>query len=268
MRNLYSKILIVFILFAFLSIVALAQEEVKYTPLKEISDKIVGEDISIKAKINTVIKPEPDSKRPFKFNISDESGSSVMFMWRNIFEGLGDENALKKGDSFTAKVTVTEFNNKFELKLNRASDIKITKAEEPKAIPGATPGAVAVVKEVKKEEKKEGDYTKIGSINKDSLGETVKVKGIFTSVRKPSNERAPYICMLKDDTGIVQVVFWNDVFDALEVKVEELKNAEVEVNSIINEYQNIIQIKVNHPDNIKILKKSTPEKSPEPKTTN
>jgi len=264
MRNVYSKILIVFILFAFLSIVAVSQEEVKYTPLKEISNNIVGEDISIKAKINTVIKPEPTSKRPFKFNISDESGSSVMFMWRDKFEEFGDENALKKGDSFTAKVTVTEYNNKFELRLNRASDIKITKAEEPKA----TPGAVTEVKEMKKEEKKEGDYTKIGSINKDSLGETVKVKGIFTSVRKPWNERAPYICMLKDDTGTVQVVFWSDVFDALEVKVEELKNAEVEVNSILNEYQGTIQIKVNHPDNIKILKKSTPEKSPEPKTTN
>jgi len=259
MNKLYSKILVLFLLVLFVSILSFSQEGIKITPIKEITKDIVGEDVYIKAKINSVTKPEPDSKRPFKFNISDESGSSVMFMWRDKYEEFGDENALKKGDNFQAKVTITEYRNSIELRLNRASDLKILKSEEAKPAPEAVAQPQEVKKEepkeVKKEEQKEGEFTKISSITKDSVGETVKVKGKFASVRAPWNERAPYTCMLKDDSGTIQVVFWSDVFDALGVTVDELKNADIEIQSIVNEYRGILQIKVNHPDNIKIIKK-------------
>ncbi len=250
LKKSHWKVLFVFSLLAIFVILSFGQEDVKYTPLKEITNDVLGEELHIKAKVTGVNKPDPTSKRPFKFNISDESGTSVMFMWRDQYEGFGNEDAIKKGDKFTAKVTVTEYREKIELRLNRASDIKIEKTAEKKESPVAE-------KEPKKEVKKEGGYTNIGDINNDYLGEVVKVKGKFTSVGTPWKDTAPYICMLKDDTGIVQVVFWSDVFDALEVEVKDLKNAEVEVESVVNEYRGTIQIKVNHPDAIKILKKGS-----------
>jgi len=219
----------------------LTRAEAEITPLEEITGAMVGKNLVVEGTITAVEAPKPQSKQPWVIRIADGTGEREITFWESIYADITDKVLLIKGTPVRARVVVKTYREQLQLSLNRGSDLEFTgagAAGKMTAGPGAPTGRAREVS--------------IADITADLEGEVVRVKGRVAEVNPPKEEKAPHEVMLEDGGSKIRVVYWDTVARNLKAN-KPMVGALISVRGMVGVYEEQLQLKVNHSDQISLV---------------
>lgn len=212
----------------------IAPAEMDVTPLAEVTDALVGENILVEGIIHDVVAPGPDSKAPWVVTIRDGSGEGQITFWRSIYDEIPNKVLLARGQRVRARVTVKTYKEKLQLSLGRGTDLEFPDAAAPTRL-SAGPAATGGV----------GEKVEIGDITADMKGRLVRVRGKVAKITPPQLPKAPYEVELEDGDQKIVVVYWGDVARHLGANAPTV-GAEMEIEGVVDVYKEKLQLKVQH----------------------
>ena len=148
---------------------------------------------------------------------------------------------LIKGTPVRARVVVKTYREQLQLSLNRGSDLEFTAAgaaEKVTAGQGAPKGRAREVS--------------IADITADLDGQVVRVSGRVAEVNPPKEEKAPHEVVLEDGGSRIRVVYWDTVARNLKAN-KPMVGALISVRGMVGIYEEQLQLKVNHSDQISLV---------------
>jgi hypothetical protein len=173
-------------------------------------------------------------------------------VWDDVFSKIpeGTRAAIVQGDAdvtMTAKVAV--FRGQVELHLGAASDVQVAGAPAVAAPAPAVASATGALAP--------------GQITIGDKGKNVTVRAKVESARRPASERAPFVLRLVGEPGAIaggiDLVFWEDTQKAIPAEHQAEPGDLVEVKGTVGEYRGTLQLRLNDPAGLKVLKKGTAE---------
>jgi DNA/RNA endonuclease YhcR with UshA esterase domain len=208
--------------------------EMEATPLAQVTDALVGENILVEGIIHDVVAPPPESKAPWVITIRDGSGEGQITFWRSIYEEIPNKVMLARGNRVRARVTVKTYKEKLQLSLGRGADLEFPDVNAPARL-SAGPGAPRNVAE----------KVEMGDITPDMKGRVVRVRGRVSKVTPPSLPKAPYEVELENGDQKIVFIYWDDVARHLGANTPT-PGAEMDVEGIVDVYKEKLQLKVQH----------------------
>jgi DNA/RNA endonuclease YhcR with UshA esterase domain len=200
--------------------------------LGEISDSDLGSTVMVEGRITSVVPPRQDTRRPWVIVLQDASGKQEVSFWQDVYDVLGNKVQFAPGSHVRATVAVGSFRGKVQLRLAAAEDIAFIDA------PAATG------------RKEKTPVTALGDVTPGQEGRYVKVEGKVVSVTPPGDEHAPYVVLLRDDTGELPVVYWESIAKGMLINAP-VEGATWQAIGRVNVYSNRVQVKVNRAKSVK-----------------
>jgi len=229
----------------------------------------VGQVVELSGTV-TSFQPSRSDRAPNSFKLKDDAGTIRVAIWPDVFSQISSRDALKEGAKVHVKGKVAEFRGAIEIHVNNASDITIEGApaapspsagEKPPA-PPASPQASAT-----KPPTESAGVVSIAELTSDKQGSKFTIQGTVTSARRPSSDRAPYVLKVKDATGSIDVVFWQDLADKLSDAQKANEGDIIRVTGTLGEYRGSLQLKPSSPADIQTQKSNPELKSSTPSAT-
>ncbi|MGC8741766.1 MAG: exodeoxyribonuclease VII large subunit [Candidatus Sumerlaeaceae bacterium] len=205
-------------------------------------------------------------RAPNSFKLEDASGSIRVAIWPDVFAKIANKQALTDGAKVRVKGKVAEFRGALEIHVDSPTEIQIEGASAPST------AASSVQQPAQKPAKDSATaapsgVTPIAQLTNDKVGQKFTIQGTVTSARRPSSERAPYILKLKDATGSIDVVFWQNLADKLSDAQKPNEGDVVRVSGTLGEYRGNLQLKPDAPTDIQTQKSNPELKSEVPSAT-
>jgi len=206
--------------------------------LEDLGEEYVDKNVQIKGKIVNILEPREGSRAPHTLVIKDDTTSASMVFWNDVADALKAQASFKVGAAIVAKVTVGEHRNQIQLSLKNASDIEFK--DEPTTT--ETPVQAMTISEV----------------GKQAQNAIVKLDGNVVSLRDFNGGRKGFF---RDETGSVEIVFWNNEFqEDLSFLEKIMPGKRLQVTAKVNFYRDKVQV---HPlgiKNTKIVERKITEK--------
>ncbi|MBX7245202.1 MAG: hypothetical protein K1X53_06865 [Candidatus Sumerlaeaceae bacterium] len=194
--------------------------------------------VTVKGTVASV--KEPSSERaPVVVKVKDDSGTIDVVYWADFAKSLGPDKTPAKGDTVEVKGKVNEYRGAIQLQPAAAADLKVTKGA------GAAPAektSDAKSPETSAAPAKAAAGSGIAAITEAQKGQVVTVTGKVTGAKAPSNEKAPYVFKVTDETGTIDVVFWADFAKSLADNQKAEKGDMVQIKGKVNDYRGTIQL--------------------------
>lgn len=225
-------------------------------PVELISASPLGERVSVEGKVRS-FRPSSRPNVPNSFLLQDNSGSVRVAVWPSVFDQVAGRDRLGDGAAARVRGKVAEFRGVRELHVEQPEDLVIT---DPGAAPGVPPppsSPGAQTSPTPEGEVIEG-ITSTATLGKGDVGKTVTVSGRVVSARRPANERAPYILKVQDESGSVDVVFWENLASQLTPERKAEIGEMVQVRGEVGEFRGAVQLRLASAEDLK-----TPRSHPE-----
>jgi DNA/RNA endonuclease YhcR with UshA esterase domain len=148
--------------------------------------------------------------------LDDGSGTATLLLWQDVYDSLGERDALAQGATVRAVGEVSEYQGELEIVPELGSDVAVVaKAER------------IVVEQP------------MGELGLDDVGQTVSIEGVLQSLRTFS---AGVKGNLDDGTGTVTLVLWQEVYDGLASPALLAPGAVLRVEGEVSEYKGELEI--------------------------
>jgi len=174
-----------------------AEKKAEAVSIGSIDKSRIDKIVSVSGKIVKV----KDIKNGKLFEVADETGSIPVVIWSKALKYVKSPELLAEGAIVSLKGKVSEYKGKLEIIVNRGEDIKLT-GPGKSTKPSGTAGGVK----------------RISEINSSMENQRVTVSGVVQSVKSISKGR---VVELKDDTGTITVILWDNVWSEVSEKVTE-----------------------------------------------
>ena len=103
--------------------------------------------------------------------------------------------------------------------------------------------------------------TDLASITTDMVGSNVEVETTIKSITPPpEGSRAPVKIELTDTTGSITLVVWPDMYETLRAQSPLSTGDVIYLNAKVATYRDNLQLKIQAPTDVKIVRKAEPEK--------
>lgn len=243
---------------------AFAQSPVLST--SAITQDKVGQVVELQGTVKSFQASRSD-RAPNSFKLEDAAGTIRVAIWPDVFSKIPDKEQITDGAKVRVKGKVAEFRGALEIHVNSPSDVKIEGAGTSQPTQTASPAPSSAAQQVKPAVATTASgVTSIAQLTNDKVGQKFTIQGTVTSARRPSSERAPYILKVKDATGSIDVVFWQNLADKLSDNQKPNEGDTVRITGTLGEYRGNLQLKPETPSDIE-TEKSNPElKSEAPNT--
>ncbi|MCF7847327.1 MAG: hypothetical protein K9M45_00645 [Kiritimatiellales bacterium] len=190
--------------------------KVSQLKISDITAEQKGATTTVYGKVSKVWKPAPDSRAPHKIILSDGSGEIECVYWSKVADALVG-NEPKEGDPLEITGRVDVYNDKIQLKVWEAGDIRSSFGSAPVAVLG---------------------LMKIGAITKEMAKQVVTVEG---TLQEPKSIRGGVVYPLSDGSGTIQLLFWDkqvsgEARDALDV------GTRVRVTAAVVDYNGTLEL--------------------------
>lgn len=93
----------------------------------------------------------------------------------------------------------------------------------------------------------------ISGITTSSKDKVVTIKGTIYGVKGASTSDSPYFIYINDGTGNITVAYWSDVATKLNSSQPLASGKQAQVTGTVNVHQGVVWIKLEAPENLKIL---------------
>jgi DNA/RNA endonuclease YhcR with UshA esterase domain len=188
--------------------------------------------VEVRATVESIRRPGPDSKAPFKIKLADPTGSITLVVWQDLFEVIESRYALSAGDTLRVRAKVSEYQGELQLSVKKLDDIDLLSKGAPTAAAAKT-------------------LTSIANISNSTTGRQVTVEATIVEVREPRSERAPYVITLSDSTGKIPMVYWRDTHPKAS-SVVRLGNT-VRATGLVNMHRDTLQLKLEDASNLTLI---------------
>ncbi len=160
-------------------------------PIREIGDDEIGDWVRVQG---SIAKIAPFSAG-VKFTLGDAQGRDItLLLWRDVFESLPDAAGWQIGAEVTAQGRVNSFRGELEIIPELARDVSILKR--------AVVDAPATL-----------NLTRLGTITRDHIGETVFISGTIGSVDRFADGVR---FRVEDDTGSILLALFSSIYEQVE----------------------------------------------------
>ncbi|OGV42579.1 MAG: hypothetical protein A2X46_04760 [Lentisphaerae bacterium GWF2_57_35] len=212
------------------------------TRLAEIDESLLGESLAVEGRILKIQPPLPDSKLPWTLDLEDESGSRTLTFWDDAYAEIADKVLLAPGAIVRARVSVSSYRGKLQLKLGPGAALEFPQAPAAQflaaglGVPAGRPRKV----EVK-------------DLRPEMAGQQVRLSGRVLSIKAPAaDSKEPYEVVLQEGDASVQVVYWDKVAARL-TQSKPMIGVLMQVEGMVSVFKDVLQIKVNRADKIVLL---------------
>ncbi|MDY7041108.1 MAG: hypothetical protein SVX38_09620, partial [Chloroflexota bacterium] len=205
----------------------------------EIAGEDVGQMVSIEGRITEV--------RPFsagvKYTVEDDSGQITLLLWQDVDRAVAGREALLVGSEIAAQGLVSEYQGELEVIPDLALDVQIVHAREFTYTP-----------------------VNIGAITVDDVGARVCIQGQVTLVT-PFSAGVKYA--VRDATGAVTLLLWDDVAQDVLQRENLVVGAEISARGKVSEYHGELEVIPASGSDVTVLAMhtATPTPTPEPTVT-
>lgn len=241
---------------ALILVATLASAQSSSLTTAQITQDKLGQVVELQGTVKS-FQPSRSERAPNSFKLEDSAGSIRVAIWPDVFSKISQNAAIRDGAKVKVKGKVAEFRGALEIHVNSPNDIQVEGASttEPAS---ATPAAQPVSPQATTSPAATGGVTPIAQITNDKIGQKFTIQGTITSARRPSSERAPYILKVKDASGSIDVVFWQDLADKLSDAQKPNEGEVIRVTGTLGEYRGNLQLKPQSPTDIQ-TEKTNPE---------
>lgn len=164
-----------------------------------------------------------------KLKVDDGTGAVSVVLWEDVYaallEYIGDGRRLDPGAEIRVLGRLSEFRGELEVVPDLPSDVQVVAAPDM------------------------SKPTAIGSLTASDVGRWVRLRGTLGT---PERFSAGVKALLSDDSGVIIVVLWEEVYDALTVADRLAPGVEIEVIGEIGQYQGVLQI-VPQADGVQVM---------------
>lgn len=209
-----------------------------FIPEYKISD-ISGDilDRVIKTK-GTITKLRQFSKG-VSLTIDDNDNFIDVVLWNDVYRKVPNKSELKENAVISVTGKVGIYRGKLQIVPLLAKNVKIVKKAE------------RIIEETVEEPEEIIEPVDIASITTNQLGKIVKIKGDIISYYDFSKGRN---LTLKDKTGSIKVILWNNVLDHIPEAEYLVSGATIAVKGKLDEYRGELEIIPKYSDDVEIIK--------------
>lgn len=257
-----SSIFSLFVFCLFLAESANAQQ-IQWSTLKTVNEAPLGQYAYVQAKIRSMDPPDDGSTQPWKLYLEDNTDRAVMIVFQDTMN--------QYQEAVAAQNQINRENNQMPVpKLEPGIIIQVYgKIQEYKGVRQfvaeghkwfrIAPNVMQIPDSARgiSTDTNNPIPTTLGGLNFSVIGKTVLIRGIVTEYipHDPTKSNYPGQIFVADQTGNVRVVFWTEVREGLEATgLEPTAGSAVEIIGEVSEYKGELQIKLNNPDQIRIMK--------------
>ena len=195
-------------------------------PFSAVDASLVGKSVVLEGTVVAIQEPAADSKRPYVVTLTNGVEGVDLKVWPDQFAQIADAASLT-GTPVRVKAAVKLWKDQVDLQLKRGEDLQraVRPAQRRRApVPVATAAA-------------------------EKLGSWVTIVGALSEPADLDGKGTAY--KLTDDSGSIQVVFWNSTVPPdLQKKVAAAARASV--NGKVREYQGTRQVVPSKADGVEI----------------
>ncbi len=233
----------------------LDRSEAKTIGVAEVTVDLEGQNVSVEGVIVAVSPPPQGTKKPWKVDVRDDSGTATVSFWQDVYEDVEDKMSLAPGENVRARVSVGSYMGKVQLNLVHGADISFPReARTQKQARKSTAGPAAP--------RQAKDLVPLAEVTADKVGQTIRVTGRVESIQEPeADTKAPWLVTIREGDVELQVVYWDTVARNLK-GAKPVPNALIEVTGKVEEYEGKIQIKVTFSNQIRLVDVRPPSVEP------
>ena len=208
--------------------------------LAEIDDARIGSSVAISGKVVGLFPPPAGSNRPYALKVADDSGEKIVNFWQMEYDQIQGKEALN-GAHIRARVSVSSYQGKLQLKLMSGADLEITAG--PAAAEPAPAAQQPAARDFSRGRSARADSLSVGEVTAAQNGQTVRVRGRVASVSAPKEgTQQPYAVILKEGEASLRVTYWSNANDVIAVK--PAPGAVFEMEGVVEVYKDKPQLKV------------------------
>jgi DNA/RNA endonuclease YhcR with UshA esterase domain len=239
---------------------AVKTSEVNKTDLAAVNTDMVDSTVEVEATIKSITPPREGSRAPYRFELTDSTGSITLVIWSNLYETIKSQSPLSAGDVVHVSGKVSMYRDSLQLQIAEAGNVKVLKkgpADKPSAEPApaaAPPPAPAAPAKAPAttEQPAAPGTTPVASITAALIGKDVTVLATISEVREPrEGSRAPYMVTLTEDAGHIVLVYWSDMQPQLKDKIKV--GNRVRINGQVSDYRGTLQLKIRSATDVTVV---------------
>lgn len=155
--------------------------------LSDVTADRKGDQVTVTGTLKSVDVPGPGSKAPYVLTLAEEGATLAVVFWDDVFQGL-EKKLPVPGKLIRAKGKVGVYKDTVQLKVWDARDLRVITEQ-------GNPGAVTAQ-----------PLSRIADIKAERKGDVFTVDG---RLGEPRSVRGGVIYPLTDDSGTINVVFWD-----------------------------------------------------------
>jgi len=251
-------------IFLFVSSSLTAETAQKTIPINTIDQKMIDQIVTVGGRIVSILAPRSE-QAPYSLYLTDDTESIRVVVWKNVYDALTIKEQLKAGAKIFVTGTVRDYRGNLNIYVNAPTDIRMMDSgvgsvkDETAKTSAITPVPVAPAP---------AGILSPGQVNASMLERTVTVQGVVKSYAVARNERSPYSVDLKNDTGVLRVVYWSDVSKLL--NFTPAPGQTLRITGQVSEYRGNLQLRVRNAAGVKqveigaVAPAGTPAASPLP----
>jgi DNA/RNA endonuclease YhcR with UshA esterase domain len=233
------------IIFLFVSGSLIAETAQKTIPINTIDQKMIDQIVTVGGRIVSVLAPRTE-QAPYSLYLTDDTESIRIVVWKNVYDALTIKEKIKADARVFVTGTVKDYRGNLNIYVNASTDIRMMDGgagsgkDEATKTSAVTPAPVAPAP---------AGILSPGQVNASILEKTVTVQGVVKAYTPARSERAPYSVDLKDDAGVLRVVYWIDVSKVL--SFTPAPGQTLRITGQVSEYRGNLQLRVRGAADIK-----------------
>jgi DNA/RNA endonuclease YhcR with UshA esterase domain len=226
---------------------AFAQES---ATVNQITKEKLDKEVVLEGTVES-FRPSNRENAPNSFQLKDATGVIRVCVWPIVFDQVPNRQAMRPGIRVRLTGKVASFRSAMEVHVEDAAKLSVPGGATATAVP--TPTAVVASVAATTTTKAAGPpaVLKISDVTLARQGESVIVQGVVRSVRKPTNDRAPFVMKIGDESGTVDAVFWTDLADQLPDNKKPVSGDSVRVSGVVGEHRGNLQVRLAGIDDIR-----------------
>ena len=225
--------------------------------INKITQEYVGKYVRVTGTIEK-ITPAWQPTAPHTIILTDEKGKINVVYWADVADSLQPEQKPQAGQAIQVQGKVKEFKGELQIKIYKATHIvPLKSASVPinvSPVPEASTKPISQPPHQTQERTAQNPLLPLGSVSREYLSKYVKVQGKIAEITPSWMPSAPNIVILSDGHAKIRVVYWSDVADKLTPQQKPAIDAVLMVEGKLDEYRGELQIKVEKPENINLVK--------------
>jgi len=232
-------------IFLFVSGSLIAETAQKTIPINTIDQKMIDQIVTVGGRIVSVLAPRTE-QAPYSLYLTDDTESIRIVVWKNVYDALTIKEKIKADARILVTGTVKDYRGNLNIYVNAPTDIRLMDGGAGSGKDDATKTSTVTPAPVMPAP---AGILSPGQVNASMLEKTVTVQGVVKAYTLARSERSPYSVDLKDDAGVLRVVYWSDVAKSLSFTPDPGQT--LRITGQVSEYRGNLQLRVRGAADIK-----------------